>query len=109
MVFDRGAIKWASLMLPEHVKALREWRDNEKQPKSGAPQLDEQLGETFDQILQEAERTHHPLSITFIKDGKPAVASGVVIKLDPLEEAITLCGPDEAKHRIPTRRIIKIE
>ncbi|HEY4551210.1 MAG TPA: YolD-like family protein, partial [Bacillus sp. (in: firmicutes)] len=25
MIHDRGRIKWVSMMLPEHVRILREW------------------------------------------------------------------------------------
>ncbi|MGV3488973.1 MAG: YolD-like family protein [Tuberibacillus sp.] len=111
MVFDRGSIKWASLMLPEHVKALREWRDDEKHPKAKTPEYDEQTHEIFDHILQEAFQNRRPLSITFIKDGEPSTVSGLITKLDALNGRVTLggCGQNEAKQHIPIHHIIKME
>ncbi|MEC1050890.1 YolD-like family protein [Bacillus paralicheniformis] len=41
---DRGTIKWTSMMLPEHVKLLRELKDSQnrsKRPVLDAAQLDD--------------------------------------------------------------------
>jgi len=96
-------------MLPEHVKALRKWRDDEKNPKARLPQWDDQLSETFDRILQEAFQTGDPLSITFIENGKPRTVNGVITKLDQLNNTVIACEKNMVKHLIPISRIIQME
>lgn len=39
VIRDRGNIKWNAMMLPEHVKVLREWREKDKYEEK--PTLDE--------------------------------------------------------------------
>ena len=48
MIRDRGRIKWVTMMLPEHVKLLREY--NESLDKAEKPVLDEQKYEEFYEI-----------------------------------------------------------
>lgn len=49
---DRGTIKWNAMMLPEHVKYLREWQaeDNVDQ----RPEIDEWTLQEFAELLQQA-------------------------------------------------------
>ena len=49
MIRDRGRIKWTSMMLPEHVKMLREWvqEDEYEQEKVLDEQQLEQMNETI--------------------------------------------------------------
>ncbi len=49
MIRDRGRIKWTSMMLPEHVKMLRDWvkEDTYEYRK----ELDEQQLETMNETL----------------------------------------------------------
>ncbi|MFF2286401.1 YolD-like family protein [Peribacillus butanolivorans] len=49
MIRDRGRIKWVSMMLPEHVKLLREY--NEGLDKVEKPVLDERKYEEFNEIF----------------------------------------------------------
>ena len=109
MVFDRGSIKWASLMLPEHVKALREWIGDEKNPKARTPIFDEQMNETFDRILRDALETRHLLSITFIEVGRRITTKGIVAKLDPINEILTIRDSNEKTYQIPIHHIIQME
>jgi hypothetical protein len=53
MLKDRGSIKWTTLMLPEHVKALREWDYHERHDEV-KPNLDEDQLVEMDFILQKA-------------------------------------------------------
>ncbi|KYD23147.1 YolD-like family protein [Caldibacillus debilis] len=52
MIRDRGRIKWSAMMLPEHVKMLREWAEEEKREKEKT--IDEQAWEECDEILSQA-------------------------------------------------------
>lgn len=47
---DRGAIKWNALMLPEHVKLLREWQAEDY--KINKPELDSWQIEEMNERLQ---------------------------------------------------------
>lgn len=49
MCRDRGRIKWVSMMLPVHVKLLREY--NESLDKVEKPVLDEQKYEEFNEVI----------------------------------------------------------
>ncbi|MBS4176427.1 YolD-like family protein [Lederbergia citrea] len=52
MIRDRGRIKWNSLMLPEHVKMLRGWADEDTEEQQ--KQLDEQKLEWLNETAREA-------------------------------------------------------
>lgn len=49
MLNDRGNIKWNAMMLPEHVKELRNYFSNDN--KINKPVLDEQKLEEFNQTI----------------------------------------------------------
>ncbi|TMW71019.1 YolD-like family protein [Alteribacter natronophilus] len=73
---DRGTIKWTSLMLPEHVRMLKEHQQSYfKEPK---PQLDPQQMEEFERTLCEAMARNCPLSLTCWKDGHFMQVDGYV-------------------------------
>ena len=66
MIRDRGTIKWTSMMLPEHVKMLRDWKvsQNYEQQK----EVDEQLLEEMNRHLQQAIQEDENVQITYYKD-----------------------------------------
>ena len=59
---DRGRIKWTSMMLPEHVKVLRDWakEDSYEQRK----EIDEQHLEELSEITAEAMEYGRLVTIT---------------------------------------------
>ena len=60
---DRGNIKWNALMLPEHVKLLREWQEEDK--KIAKPQLGEWQLEEMNAQLQMAYEQKLPIVLDF--------------------------------------------
>ena len=62
MIKDRGTIKWTAMMLPEHVKMLRDWEKEEDciLPKEKTEWELEELQQT----IQQAARTKIPLYLT---------------------------------------------
>ncbi|WHY70345.1 YolD-like family protein [Fictibacillus enclensis] len=50
MIKDRGSLKWTSMMLPEHVKHLREW-EQEDRDAAEDHEWDEQLLEEMNQQI----------------------------------------------------------
>ncbi|MCF6137690.1 YolD-like family protein [Pseudalkalibacillus berkeleyi] len=63
---DRGNIKWTSMMLPEHVKLLRDWKEEER--IWNRPELDEQKLEEMNEIINEAMAHNQTLSFVYFED-----------------------------------------
>lgn len=53
MIKDRGSLKWTSMMLPEHVKQLREWEQEDRDTAENR-EWDEQLLEEMNQQILRA-------------------------------------------------------
>ncbi|MEQ6353461.1 YolD-like family protein [Lysinibacillus sp. M3] len=54
MIQDRGNIKWASMMLPEHLELLREYKQEcTEQPRELTEWELEELQKTIDQALNQ--------------------------------------------------------
>ena len=54
MIQDRGNIKWASMMLPEHLELLREYKqERTEQPRELAEWELEELQKTIDQAFNQ--------------------------------------------------------
>ncbi|MBT2686991.1 YolD-like family protein [Bacillus sp. ISL-47] len=65
MIRDRGRIKWTSMMLPEHVKLLRDWAKEDTYEKKR--ELDEQKLESMNEILSEAMEFQKSVTITYYR------------------------------------------
>ncbi|SDM84595.1 YolD-like protein [Fictibacillus solisalsi] len=63
MLRDRGSIKWTAMMLPEQVKALRQF--DWEQEKKVKPELDEQQLEMMEETICEAMEHHLELCFTY--------------------------------------------
>lgn len=75
---DRGTIKWASLMLPEHVTLLKEvFHEAEKKPI-----LDAQKELEIDQKLKYSLRSHCDLQIKYFTDGDIQKIQSKLEKID---------------------------
>lgn len=87
-VNDRGTIKWASLMLPEHVQLLNEmWKEDEYQVK---PTLDEQKITEIDGRLQCAIHNDLTVVVKFFKNHSCWTAKGKILKIDSLNKILQL-------------------
>jgi hypothetical protein len=78
---DRGNIKWTSLMLPEHVKMLRNYI-NEKYYDIPEPALDEQQMEEMSLLVLESMEFYFPLQFTLYKHKRLAPLAGYVHFVD---------------------------
>lgn len=88
MLRDRGTIKWTALMLPEHIKMLREWKDEEKKPVRRQP--DEQEYEEWNYRIAEAMEYHKSLTITHWREGKPLTNAGFIHHMNPATGVIRM-------------------
>ena len=77
---DRGNIKWNALMLPEHVKLLREWQSEDK--KIAKPKLDEWQLEDMNKQLQFAYEQKLPIQINFWRDGEYYAITSKLLRFD---------------------------
>ncbi|KYD20160.1 YolD-like family protein [Caldibacillus debilis] len=88
MIRDRGRIKWTSLMLPEHVKMLREWAEEEKWEEEKT--ADEQAREEWDGILSQAVGSRRKVRVNYFRNRRYEMLTGVVRRSDPLARTIEL-------------------
>ena len=76
---DRGTIKWTAMMLPEHVKLLREWHaEDDYLPE---PQHDEYEFEELAHQIQTAVQTNSEVTIQYWDNGSSYYIEGILKEL----------------------------
>lgn len=108
MVQDRGSIKWVSLMLPEHVKMLREWQDEQKNPRSILPVLDEQKKEELNNTVYEALYKNSPVRFTYIEHGTYKTLQGRIQTFNEVAHELKIMDAVNKKHVIKLSYIIDV-
>lgn len=79
-VQDRGALKWTALMLPEHIRMLREWKEEDNRvPK---PELDEFDLQTLQENIEIALMRKCEVEIQVWKDFQFYYHTGKITELD---------------------------
>lgn len=63
MLRDRGRIKWTAMMLPEHVRLLREWKEEGGHRKP--IEIDEQQHEEWHYVISQSMTDHMQLLIRY--------------------------------------------
>ncbi|MDE4085582.1 YolD-like family protein [Planococcus maritimus] len=91
-VLDRGQLKWGALMLPEHVRMLREWRADE--PAKHKPHLDE---EELGLLQEEIGIAHQRKCLTELRywNGGLAAVSGTLVSVDLHNQTIEMLSGTE--------------
>lgn len=90
MIRDRGKIKWTSLMLPEHVKLLREWvQEDYLETKK---EIDEQYLEVLNRRIYEAVEHGKAITVRYFRKGKYHTFTGVVHAWDGLDKTLHVAG-----------------
>ena len=91
MIRDRGTIKWTSLMLPEHIKELRSWKNEDQ--LTDRPQLDDfELELVSDEIIR-AHKSGASIKLTYWRDGYLKDDYGKVISIDTPSRSLVLDDP----------------
>lgn len=85
---DRGTIKWNAMMLPEHVKFLREWQEEDQLVTK--PQLDEALVEQLNTNLQRAYNERQPINLKVWEKTAIYQVCGRIQKMNMNEKYIQL-------------------
>lgn len=106
MIRDRGRIKWTAMMLPEHVKLLRDWvkEDSYEQKK----ELDEQELERINDIAAEAMELNENVMITHFYQQNYEIVAGKIHYWDGLAQTFHVVDKFDAVHRIPLQNIADI-
>lgn len=106
MIRDRGNIKWTSMMLPEHVKELREWK--EEDGKNQKPELDEQKMEEMNDVICEAMAFHRPLTFHYFEKGMTNVVKGYVHYIDQLKMDLRIVDMNERRQNISFESLVHV-
>jgi YolD-like protein len=106
MIRDRGRIKWTSMMLPEHVKLLRDWvkEDQYEQQK----EMDEQQHELMNETLSEAVELDQLVTITHYRKRNYEIVIGRIHYWDEMTQKLHVIDRFEEIHRIPIAAIADI-
>jgi hypothetical protein len=98
VIRDRGRIKWTSMMLPEHVKLLRDWAKEDTYEKR--IELDEQALEVLNEVVAEAMEFGKPVSITHYVHHRHELLVGSIHHADSLEGKLHVVDRDGKVHYI---------
>jgi hypothetical protein len=106
MIRDRGKIKWTSMMLPEHVKMLRDWvkEDGYEQKR----EMDEQQLELMNETLAEAIEFDKLVTITHYRKRNYEIVIGKIHYWDELTQRIHVVDRFQEVHRIPMDTIADV-
>jgi hypothetical protein len=107
MIRDRGRIKWTAMMLPEHVKLLREWahEDTFEEPK----EMDEQKLEEMNSLLADAMEENKSLMVTHYRNKKYELVIGHIHYWDEFKQKIHIIDHFKDIHRISLEDIADIQ
>lgn len=88
MIRDRGNIKWNAMMLPEHVKALREWKEQDEYVEK--PELDEWALQELSDQLQIAYNSNIEVELKVWEEKQIYKTIGVIQKLNVKDASLSL-------------------
>ncbi|MEW9500289.1 YolD-like family protein [Jeotgalibacillus marinus] len=88
MLRDRGTIKWTSMMLPEHVKMIRNWAESDQYEQQA--DMDEQQMEEWNNVLVLALEEKVKINMTYHDGNLYVKCSGYVRKIDPFTQTLEL-------------------
>ncbi|MEH7483708.1 YolD-like family protein [Neobacillus drentensis] len=106
MIRDRGRIKWTSMMLPEHVKLLRDWVKEDRYEQKR--EMDEQHLELMNGILSEAIEYDQYVTITHYRNRNYEIVIGKIHYWDELTQRLHVVDRFDEVHRIPMDAIADI-
>jgi len=106
MIRDRGRIKWTAMMLPEHVKMLRDWvkEDGYEQKR----EMDEQQMELMNETLSEAIELDQYVTITHYRDPNYEMVIGKIHYWDEMTQKLHVIDRFGEVHRISMEAIADI-
>lgn len=106
MIRDRGRIKWVSMMLPEHIKMLRDWVKEDQYEER--KEIDEQQLELMNMTLSEAIEFDQFVTITHYRNRNYEIVVGKIHHWDVMTQRLHIIDHFEEVHRIPITAIADI-
>lgn len=106
MIRDRGKIKWTSMMLPEHVKLLRDWAYEDTFEQR--VELDEQQLEEMNHAIAEAMECQTLVAITYYENKRHQLAVGYIHYYDEWKKTLHIIDQFQAVHYIMLVDIVDV-
>ncbi len=106
MIRDRGRIKWTAMMLPEHVKLLRDWVKEDRYEQKIS--VDEQQLEVMNEILMEAIEWNQFVAVTYYQNHNYKIVVGKVHNWDDLTHKLHIMDRFQESHWISIADIADI-
>lgn len=106
MIRDRGRIKWTSMMLPEHVKLLRDWAKEDMYVQ--AKELDEQQLEVMNETILEAMEFNKTVAVTYYRNRVYELVMGTIHYWDDLGQKLHIMDHFQEVHRIGLSSIVDV-
>ncbi len=106
MIRDRGRIKWVSMMLPEHIKLLKDWVKEDQYEER--KEIDEQQLELMNMTLTEAIEFDQFVTITHYRNRNYEIVIGKIHYWDGMAQKLHIIDHFEEVHRIPITAIADI-
>lgn len=107
MFRDRGNIKWVSLMLPEHVRLLKEYKQDLQAIEK--PIVDEQKYEEFNTIISQAIEENIYLEFTYYQKGYLKQIVGQVRHVNQLNKELHIISHSFSSYQISFKNIVEIK
>src|SRR5690625_4845409 len=107
MFRDRGNIKWVSLMLPEHVRLLKEYKQDLQAIEK--PIVDEQKYEEFNMIISQAIEENIYLEFTYYQKGQLKQIVGQVHHVNQLNKELHIISHSSNSYQISLKNIVEIK
>jgi YolD-like protein len=104
MIRDRGDIKWTSLMLPEHVRELRRYI-NEEYYDVPEPSIDEQQKEEMNELILEAMKYNFLLKFIIYKNRRLEAIDGYIHYNDSIKMEFRILDLENLLHKVSYSKI----
>lgn len=104
VIKDRGNIKWTSLMLPEHVKLLRDWANEDESIRK--PMLDEQELDQMNSLIQTAMTSGQRLVFTYYEEQGCKLLVGTPRSYQESAQRLKVTDEFQNSHWLPISAIV---
>lgn len=104
-VRDRGALKWQGMMLTEHVRLIRDWRD--EQDAIPKPQLDEYDLELLHEELSIALKRRCLVRIQSWRNKRYNYHEGIIDSIDARTRTLTYEG-SEGRRNLSIDEVVSV-
>ncbi|MFJ7637102.1 YolD-like family protein [Peribacillus sp. NPDC097264] len=106
MIHDRGRIKWTSMMLPEHVKMLRDWVAEDSHEARRI--LDEQQFEEMNAVMGEAMEEGREVMIAYYDRTRYQLLIGSIHYYDECLQRLHIIDHFQQPHYIQLSHIADV-